>query len=164
MIKIVRTDSENMDFIELVKHLDADLAKRDGDAHSFYAQFNKIDKIKHVVVAYENGQPFGCGAIKEFDKKTMEVKRMYTSPQVRGKGIASMVLSELEKWAAELSYEKCILETGIRQPEAIGLYEKSQYKLIPNYGQYTEVEDSRCFEKQIKKENAQHQKISSAGL
>ena len=155
MIKILRTDSENKDFIELVKHLDSDLAERNGDAHSFYAQFNKIDKIKHVVVAYENEQPLGCGAIKEFDKKTMEIKRMYTSPQSRGKGIASMVLSELEKWATELFYEKCILETGVKQPEAIGLYKKNEYRLIPNYGQYTEVEDSRCFEKQMKKANPQ---------
>lgn len=155
-MRILRTDSENKDFVELVRLLDADLAKRDGDDHSFYAQFNKIDKIKHVVVAYENEIPLGCGAIKQFDQRTMEIKRMYTSPHSRGKGIASIVLSELEKWATELSYEKCILETGIRQPEAIGLYKKNEYKLIPNYGQYAEVENSRCFEKIIKNTNAEH--------
>jgi len=54
MIRIVRTDSENRDFIELVSRLDADLAERDGEDHSFYAQFNKIDRIQYVVVAYEN--------------------------------------------------------------------------------------------------------------
>ncbi len=150
MIRITRTNSDNQDFIRLVRHLDADLATRDGEDHSFYAQFNKIDKIKYVVVAYENDQPVGCGAIKEYAPDTMEIKRMYTAPESRGKGIASKVLHELEAWASELSYEKCILETGKKQPEAIGLYKKNGYKIIPNYGQYAEIENSLCFEKQIK--------------
>ena len=147
MIKIVRTTSENKDFIDLVKLLDADLAERDGDEHAFYHQFNKIDVIKHVVVLYDNQKPLGCGAIKEFDSTAMEVKRMYTSPESRGKGIATKILLELEKWTEELSYEKCVLETGKRQPEAIQLYTKSGYKKIPNYGQYVGIENSVCFEK-----------------
>ena len=150
MIKIARTNSDNQDFIDLVKYLDADLAERDGNDHSFYAQFNKIDKIKYVVVVYENNKPMGCGAIKEYAPNAMEIKRMYTSPESRGKGIATKVLTELEIWATELSYEKCILETGKKQPEAIGLYKKNGYKLIPNYGQYAEIENSLCFEKDIK--------------
>jgi putative acetyltransferase len=150
MTKIVRTDSDHHDFIELVKRLDADLAERDGNDHSFYAQFNKIDKIRHAVVAYEDGQPMGCGAIKEYSPNSMEVKRMYTLPVGRGKGIASKVLKELEIWAAELSYEKCVLETGKRQPEAIALYKKNGYKIIPNYGQYAGIENSVCFEKEMK--------------
>jgi len=149
MIRIVRSNSENQDFIGLVKHLDAELAARDGKEHSFYAQFNKIDKIKYVVIAYEDGKPVGCGAIKEYSPGTMEIKRMYTSPESRGQGIASQVLIELEAWAAELSYKKCILETGKKQPEAIGLYKKSRYKIIPNYGQYAGIENSVCFEKNI---------------
>ena len=150
MIKLLRTDSQNPDFIALVKYLDAELAKRDGSDHSFYGQFNTIDKIKHAVVAYENDQPIGCGAIKEYASDTMEVKRMYTSPGGRGKGIATTVLTELETWAAELSYERCILETGKRNPEAIALYKKSGYTLIPNYGQYAGIENSVCFEKELK--------------
>ncbi len=150
MIKILRTDSGNPDFIELVKQLDADLAERDGKDHSFYAQFNKIDMIRHAVVAYENDKPVACGAIKEFAPQIMEVKRMYTLPEYRGKGIAGKVLSELETWAAELSYTKCVLETGKKQPEAIQLYQKSGYRIIPNYGQYAGIENSVCFEKEIK--------------
>ena len=149
MISLLRTNSDNQDFIELVKQLDADLAKRNGKDHPFYAQFNKIDKIKLVVVAYENGKPVACGAIKEFSPEVMEVKRMYTSPENRGKGIAGKVLSELEIWAGELSYKKCILETGKKQPEAIRLYKKSGYQTIPNYGQYAGVENSVCFEKTL---------------
>ena len=151
MITIKRTNSDNKDFIELVKFLDADLARRDGTEHSFYAQFNKIDKIKYVVVAYENDQPIGCGAIKEYSPNMVEVKRMYTSPGNRGKGIATKILIELEKWATELSYQKCILETGKRQSEAVALYKKNGYKLISNYGQYAGIENSLCFEKEMKK-------------
>lgn len=137
----------NKDFIDLVRLLDADLAERDGDDHAFYRQFNQIDVIKHVVVLYENKKPMGCGAIKEFNSTAMEVKRMYNSPEARGKGFATKILSELEKWTEELSYEKCVLETGKRQPEAIRLYTKSGYKVIPNYGPYKGIENSICFEK-----------------
>ncbi|OIQ96027.1 putative N-acetyltransferase YsnE [mine drainage metagenome] len=150
MIQLIRTDSGNKDFIELVKHLDADLAEKDGDDHAFYNQFNKIDKIKFVVVAYESGKPLGCGAIKEFDPVTMEVKRMFVHHENRGKGIASKILSELENWAKELSFSKCVLETGKRQKEAIELYKKNNYQLISNYGQYIGVENSLCFEKELK--------------
>ena len=150
MIKIIRTDSDNKDFIELVKYLDTDLAVKDGDQHSFYNQFNKIDKIKYVVIVYENDKAAGCGAIKEYAPGIVEIKRMYTSPESRGKGIATKILNELEIWATELRYEKCILETGKKQPDAIGLYKKNGYKLIPNYGQYAGIEYSLCFEKEIK--------------
>ena len=103
MIKIIRTNSDNPDFISLVKLLDAELAERDGADHPFYAQFNKIDKIKYTVVAYENDKPVSCGALKEYSPDTMEVKRMYTLPESRWKGIATKVLMELEKWAKGLS-------------------------------------------------------------
>ena len=150
MVKLIRTDSRNLDFTELVKLLDADLAVKDGEDHSFYSQFNKIDNIRYVVVAYEDEKPSGCGAIKEFGADTMEIKRMFVNPESRRKGIAMKILSELENWALELSYTRCILETGKRQPDAIGLYKKTGYKSIPNYGQYAGVENSVCFEKYLK--------------
>jgi len=150
MIRIVRTDSENMDFVELVKHLDADLAARDGKDHAFYAQFNKINRIRFVVVAYENVSAVSCGAMKPYGLNVFEIKRMYTLPEYRGRGMATRVLKELERWAVELSCEKCILETGKRQPEAIRLYERNGYIRIPNFGQYAEIENSLCFEKVIK--------------
>ncbi|MBD0350245.1 MAG: GNAT family N-acetyltransferase [Flavisolibacter sp.] len=149
MTKIIRTDTSNQDFINLVRHLDADLAERDGKDHSFYAQFNKINKMKYAVVAYENDMPVSCGAMKEYRPDVIEIKRMYTLPEYRGKGMATKVLTELEKWATELSYGKCILETGKRQPEAIALYKKNGYQSIPNYGQYIGIENSVCFEKEI---------------
>jgi putative acetyltransferase len=149
MTELIRTDSANADFIVLVQNLDQELSVVDGKDHSFYSQFNKIDAIKHAVVAFKEGSPVACGAIKEYQPGIVEVKRMYTLPSERGKGMAGIILAELEKWAGELGYEKCVLETGKRQPDAIALYRKHGYSIIPNYGQYIGVENSVCFEKVI---------------
>jgi GNAT superfamily N-acetyltransferase len=129
--------------------LDKELAIRDGDEHWFFDQFNKISNLKYVVVIYNNNIAIGCGAIKEYNENTMEVKRMFVPFENRGKGIASIVLKELESWAIELGYKKCILETGVKQPEAISLYKKNKYELIKNFGQYAEIESNVCFEKQL---------------
>lgn len=149
MYTFIKTNSDNSDFIELVRQLDVYLKEKDGEEHSFYAQFNKIDKINQAIVVYENEIPVSCAAIKKYDAETMEVKRMFTSPVCRGKGIATLLLQELENWAKEMNYTRCILETGKRQPEAIALYQKNNYKQIPNYGQYQGVENSVCFEKTL---------------
>lgn len=148
-ILLKRTDSQNADFQALVRELDHELAIRDGAEHGFYAQFNKIDAIRHVVVAYREDEPIGCGAIKQYSEGVWEVKRMFVPKQKRGSGVATVVLGELERWARELNAAKCILETGLKQPEAIRLYEKNRYRLIPNYGQYAGVDNSVCFEKDL---------------
>ena len=149
MFKLYRTDSSDTNFQLLVRDLDLELKIRDGDDHAFYAQFNKSDNIKYAVLAYENSEAVGCGAIKEWDEETMGAKRMFVPLKNRGKGIASFVLRELEQWATELGYKKCVLETVEKQPEAIRLYTKNNYIRIPNYGQYAGVDASKCFEKYL---------------
>ena len=146
---MIRTDSTDKDFVELVRYLDADLAIRDGEEHAFYAQYNRIDKIRHVIVAYQDNFPVGCGAIKEYQNEIAEVKRMFVRPEFRGKGIAVLILNELEKWADELNFKQLILETGKAQPEAIALYTKCNYAVISNYGQYENVENSVCMKKEL---------------
>ncbi len=153
MISSSRTNSNDPAFQELVKALDIELQIRDGEEHAFYAQLNKTDHIKHVIVAWENNEAVGCGALRTYTDDTMEVKRMFVPLQHRRKGIASVVLSELENWCRELGYQKCILETGKNQPEAIAMYQRNQYKIIPNFGKYTGVENSVCFEKDFSKEH-----------
>lgn len=149
MIQLKRTDSSHPDFLHLVQMLDADLSVRDGKEHSFYAQFNKVTAIKHVLVAYDQETPVGCGAIKEYATSVMEIKRMFLLPQYRGKGIAGEILLALEKWAIEMQYTTILLETGKRQPEAIALYTKHGYIKTENYGQYAGIENSVCFKKTI---------------
>lgn len=149
MLTIARTTSDNPDFIMLVKELDAYLAEIDGEEHVFYAKLNTIGKLKHIVVLYKDEQPVACGAIKEWDERTMEVKRMFVKPEYRGRALASMILKELESWAKELGCMRCVLETGKRQVEAIRLYEKNSYLPMANFGQYQGVENSLCFSKMI---------------
>ncbi|MFY9242038.1 MAG: GNAT family N-acetyltransferase [Polaribacter sp.] len=148
-MKILRTNSENTDFINLVKQLDAYLKITDGDEHAFYNQFNHIDVLKNVVVFYLDNLAIGCGAIKKFDSSSMEIKRMFVAKEQRNKGIAQKIVTELEVWTKELGYKKCVLETGKRQVEAVKFYHKCGYKVIPNYGQYADMENSVCFEKAL---------------
>ncbi len=149
MIQLVRTQSKNPDFSRLVQLLDAYLAEKDGDEHAFYDQFNHIDQLPHVVVAYWDGIPVGCGAIKPFSGHEMEVKRMFVSPDHRQKGIARTILNELENWARELGFSACVLETGKRQTEAVGLYPACGYKITANYGQYIGMDNSVCMRKEL---------------
>ena len=104
-IRIDRTAESDEVFLELVKHLDAELAVRDGEEHGFYAQFNKPVGLGGVAVAYLNGRAVGCGAFKRYDDGIAEIKRMYTRPEARGKRIAAAVLRELEAWAADRALE-----------------------------------------------------------
>jgi GNAT superfamily N-acetyltransferase len=147
MQTLKRTTSKDDDYKKLVAHLDAELKIRDGDEHSFFAQYNKSDMIKHVVVCYDNETAVGCGAFKYYEDGIVEIKRMFVLNQMRGKGIAKKILAELEKWAKELNYNQTILETGIKQPEAIALYKSAGYSIIPNYGQYENVASSVCMKK-----------------
>ena len=150
MIEIIRTNSENPYFIELVRQLDKSLAILDGDEHAFYAQFNTLEKIKYALVAYTNEMPVGCGAIREKHKGAVEIKRMYVVPEKRGLGIATTIVKALEIWANELSFDTCVLETGKRQIEAVNLYKKLGYSIIPNFHPYENMDNSICFEKKIK--------------
>jgi putative acetyltransferase len=147
MIRIVRTNSDNPDFLQLVNLLDEHLARVDGEDHPYYAQLNATDVPRNVVLAYTNGGAVACGAIRPFSGGMMEVKRMFVIPAWRRKGIAGLILAELEEWAQELGADACVLETGKKQPEAIALYRRHGYDQIPNFGPFIGVENSICFQK-----------------
>ncbi len=149
MTTFIRTDSDNTDFKTLVALLDADLKIRDGDEHVFYAQFNKITTIRNAIVCYIDNKAIGCGAFRAYEESSVEIKRMFVLPEYRGHGIALKILKELELWAAELNYLEYILETGKNQPEAIRLYQKAGYAVIPSYGQYLHIENSVCMMKSV---------------
>jgi putative acetyltransferase len=148
-MRLLRTDSDNEDFRRLVGHLDVYLAEMDGEEHSYYAQFNGLDRINNVVVAFEQDEAVGCGAFKPYKESTAEIKRMFVSPEHRGKRIGLALLKELEYWAAESGFKTCILETGHRQVAAVKLYSGAGYTVIPNYDQYEGIENSVCMRKEI---------------
>ena len=145
---IKRTDSDHPDFKELATELESDLKIRDGAHHTFYAVLNKINKLD-VLISYENEIPTGCGGLRPSADQRMEVKRMYVRPAYRGRGIATALLKELEKWGKELGYKYAVLETGINQPEAIALYQKNSFVVTANFDPYKESPNSICFEKEL---------------
>lgn len=149
MIQLTRTDYTNQDFRSLIPFLDKELRDNDGDEADYYAGYNKIDHIPYVVVAYEENMPVGCGALKHYKEKTVEVKRMFVPQEHRGKGISTAVLKELENWAKELGYTSLILETGKTQKAAIALYLNKGFHIIPNYDQYVGVKNSVCMLKEM---------------
>lgn len=142
-------DNSSLDFQALVTKLDAELAIRDGDDHAFYHQFNGIESLDHVIIAYDKGQPVGCGAFKARNNQQVEIKRMFVLTAARKKGYASAILTTLETWAAKEGYSEAILETGKAQIEALSFYPKQGYTVIPNFAPYVGVENSVCFSKSL---------------
>ncbi|HYG03859.1 MAG TPA: GNAT family N-acetyltransferase [Chryseosolibacter sp.] len=149
MVNLLRTTSSNPDFAFLVRLLDEDLLARYGSEQAQYDKHNKIENNPTVVIAYLDREPVGCACLKTIDVFTAELKRMYVRPEHRGKSIGVGILNELEDWAAELSFGRIILETAQKQPEAINLYKKAGFEIIPNYPPYDRMEKSICMAKQI---------------
>jgi GNAT superfamily N-acetyltransferase len=102
------------------------------------------------LVAYAEGAAAGCGALRQLDETSAEIKRMYVVPAMRGQGVSVAVLRALESRAAELGWLTLKLETGPKQPEAIRFYERSGYSRIPNFGHYAGHEDSLCFQRYLR--------------
>lgn len=150
MIHFLRTDSSNTDFQSLVVLLDKYLSVINGEKDSFFAAFNTINALQNVVVAFDQKKPIGCGAFKPYSGESAEIKRMFVMEEYRGQGIAQGILAALEIWASELGFSICILETSKSMLPAVHLYQKYGYAVIPNYGQYRDVESSVCMEKHLR--------------
>jgi len=124
------------------------------DAHypkSALENFVEENSLMNVfIVAFsESGQAVATGALKHYDIGTIEVKRMFVLKEFRGQGLSKRILLELERIAGEMNYKRIILETGGKQPEALGLYRKYRYKEIKCYGRHANDPTSICFEKFI---------------
>jgi putative acetyltransferase len=150
MIRLKRTTAADPDFQSLVVNLDKELWQRYPLTQQNFAPHNKIDLSVRVLVAYKNDLPIGCGCFKTTDNPdTIEIKRMYTSPESRGLGVAKQILLGLEKWALEEGYSRSKSETGTNQPEAIALYKRLEYLPIPNYPPYVDNKESLCMAKKL---------------
>jgi len=155
-VTIIAVDPTNPDAILLIQHLSVELGSRYGDdgAGAFAAKHVQIPRSVFVI-AYVDGRPVGCGALKPFCADTpniAEVKRMFVESDLRGRGLSRQILAKLEDVALENGYDTVRLETGKKQPEAIGLYRSAGYYQIPCYGQYARRLLSVCFEKKINQE------------
>jgi GNAT superfamily N-acetyltransferase len=148
MITLIRTNAQNPEFKRLVHLLNIDLAKRDGTTHPL-SQFNDISTLNYVVLALKDGAAIGCGAIYEHNANSMEIKRMYVSPETRGQRVGEKILLELETWSKKLGYSRCILFMGSKQPEASKLYQRNNYYPIEKYGMLKDIPDSLCLAKDL---------------
>lgn len=145
--ELIETDSRNNDFCELIKILDKDLEGRYGELQKQYEKHNKVDFIKNVVIVYKDKVPVACGAYKEFDTCSAEIKRVFVKKEFRNQGFARIIMNRLEELIKSSNYKYSILETGIKQHEAISLYKKVGYNVIENYGPYIGNSNSVCMKK-----------------
>jgi GNAT superfamily N-acetyltransferase len=148
-VRIVKTTSENPDFVNLISALDKSLWERYPELKSDYWGNNILEINPNVVILYLEEKAVGCGCFKKYDKNTIEIKRMFVSPEVRGMGLAQTILLELEAWAHDLGYSFSVLETLYKQKEAIALYQKTGYAIVENYEPYVGLENSICMRKPI---------------
>jgi GNAT superfamily N-acetyltransferase len=148
-LKISKTTSENPDFITLITALDKSLWERYPELKTNYWGNNILELNPNVVVIYLDDKPVACGCFKKYDKNTIEIKRMFVSPEARGMGLAQNILRELEVWAHDLGYSFSVLETLYKQKEAIALYQKTGYSIVENYEPYVGLDNSICMQKQI---------------
>ena len=102
------------------------------------------------LLASVDGVVLGCGAVRQIDDSTAELKRMYVDPSARGRGIGRVLVAALEREARRLGVTEIVLETGTRLTPAIGLYEAMGYTRIPLFGEYLATPDtSLCFGKSL---------------
>lgn len=148
-IEIIKTTSENLDFVNLIAALDKSLWERYPELKTNYWGNNIIELNPNVVLIYFENKPVACGCFKKYDKNTIELKRMFVSPEARGMGLAQKIIKELELWAHELGFSFSALETLYKQKEAIGLYQKVGYTIVDNYPPYEGLVNSICMKKQI---------------
>lgn len=148
-LKILNTDSTNIDFIKLVKLLDDDLNERYGELQKQYDKHNKVDSINDVIIIYKDEIPVACGAFKEHNIDAIELKRIFVTKENRRQGLSKLIISELEKLGRSKGYKYALLETGIKQHEAINLYRNTRYEIIENYEPYIGNTNSLCMQKNI---------------
>jgi GNAT superfamily N-acetyltransferase len=105
--------------------------------------------VNVFVIAYADGIAVGCGALRELDATTAEIKRMFVLPEFRGRGMSRLVLTSLEGHARVHGWATLKLETGTLQAAAIALYESSGYRPIEPWGAYADSHFSRCYSKAV---------------
>jgi putative acetyltransferase len=143
---------ESPDARRLIDALDAHLASRYRPEQRFGPNVKPAQLAAGLgtfLVARVDGRAVGCGAVRLLDPATVEVKRMYVEPEVRGRGVAKELLAHLEAAGRELGARRSVLETGIYQDEAIGLYRRAGYTEVDCWGEYASSPTSVCFEKVI---------------
>jgi GNAT superfamily N-acetyltransferase len=151
-VEIRRADIASPVVQELIAALNAELSKlyREPGANHFRLDPAEVAEGQGAfLVAYAGEQPVGCGAVRRNDAETAEIKRMYVVPTARSGGVARRVLDQLEVEARRLGVARVVLETGIRNPDALALYQRAGYAEIPLFGEYIGSPLSVCMAKDL---------------
>ncbi|OMQ09773.1 GNAT family N-acetyltransferase [[Flexibacter] sp. ATCC 35103] len=148
-INVVKTTSENPDFISLIKIFDTFLWERYPELKKDYWGNNLIEFNANVVLVYLDGKAVASGCFKKYNEDTVELKRMFVLPEARGLGLAQLVIKELEEEAKNQGFANMILETLYKQIEAISLYQKVGFSIVDNYEPYVGLSNSICMGKSI---------------
>lgn len=147
-----REDLTSTIAIAMIRALNAELAERypEEGANHFRLDREEVAEGRGAfLVAYSNGAPLACGAIRRIDADTAEIKRMYVEPHIRGRGIGRRLLTILETEGRRLGVKRIILETGERQPEAVALYERAGFVRVSPFGEYVGSPLSVCMGKTL---------------
>ena len=145
----IKITNPNEKVAAIIDELSANLYLRFGsDGKNSFTDWQQNDSKYIFVVAEINNEIVGCGAIRPISETVGEVKRMYS--KYPRKKIGKTILAFLEDIALKSGYEELILETRIKNTEATQFYEKQNYKVIPNYGKYTDRPEAICFGKSLK--------------
>jgi GNAT superfamily N-acetyltransferase len=155
MLTVAEEDPHGEAATRLMNELCSELSVRYGAPASPFSPVEALAPRAAFVVARLGDVPIGCGALRRIDDTAVEVKRMYVAPSGRRKGVARRILSELERLADSFGYRAIRLETGAESPEAIALYDASEYVRIAPFGRYIGNTRSICFEKKLPGANGQ---------
>ncbi len=149
-----KIDCENPDFLKLCEELDNFLNSAIGgeEKREKYKKFNHADTMDYVIIAYVNREPAGCGALRKYSDKEIEVKRVFVRETYRRKHIGSMIIEALIMQAEQMGFQRMILETGVFLSASVHLYQQYGFEVIENYGAYQNMPESLCMGRDIGKE------------
>jgi len=150
-MQIIYTNGNHPDFLTLCNELDhsLDVAMGGFDKREKFVPFNQANTMDMVVILYSEETPIACGAYRQYNDCTAEIKRMFVNETYRGLGYGKTILKELIKITKEKNFQRLILETGDFLIAAVALYKSMGFKVIPNYAPYENMSESLCLELMI---------------
>lgn len=154
-IEIRQVKSDNLDFVRLCEELDEflNIAIGGEDKREKYKKFNHLDTMDCVLIAYEANEAIGCGALREYSREEVEVKRVFVREKYRGQNIGGLLLKHLIMQAKKSGYQRMILETGEFLASSVRLYARYGFERIPNYGEYKNMSESLCMGRSLATED-----------
>lgn len=150
LVRIVAVDPKDAAAVDLIQALDSETQRRYPGEPVFGIDAERfIDRGGVFLLGFVAGSPVACGALRPIDDGVFEVKRMYVRDEFRGRGLSRLMFNKLELMARDAGCRVLRVETGYKQPEALGLYRSVGFSETQRFGPYVENEYSVCFAKRV---------------